>query len=392
MAPTKPKNKSQKDRAKERLRAKNVPTQSPTVNARELLAKATALLEAGDAESAAKAARIAYESIGEKGRQAGAALSVLGQIHVELGDIDAARDFFAAAVRVDEDGLLPEDVGGGPEKFLWLAQLSEDGGRDSVTWFERGAAALRAEIQRLSEKLTSLPRTRDEQEAVINEKRRKLAETLCAVVEVYMTDLSWEEDAEKRCEALITEATMLAPEVAETWQTVANVRISQTRTEEAQEALKRSLSLWIDLPPEDLTIPPFPSRVSLVRLLTEVGMEENAIDVAERLVDEDDQSVEAWYLGGFSRYILGEKLKGKPQPLDAEGWKKIWRSSRRWLAQCLRIYDLEEYEDERLQTHTKELLELIKNELGEAAEGDDEIWEDTDDDEGDHDDSDEDMQ
>jgi tetratricopeptide (TPR) repeat protein len=362
------------------------------VNARELLAKATALLEAGDPESAAKAARIAYESIGEKGRQAGAALSVLGQIHVELGEIDTARNFFAAAVRVDEDGLLPEDVGGGPEKFLWLAQLSEDGGRDSVTWFERGAAALRAEIQTLSEKLTSLPRTRDEQEAVINEKRRKLAETLCAVVEVYMTDLSWEEDAEQRCEALITEATMLAPEVAETWQTVANVRISQTRTGEAQEALKRSLSLWIDLPPEDPKIPPFPSRVSLVRLLTEVGMEENAMEVAERLVDEDDQSVEAWYLGGFSRYILGERLKEKSQPSDTERGKKIWRSSRKWLAQCLRIYDLEEYEDERLQNHTKELLEMIKNELGEVAEGDDEIWEDTDDDEDENDDSDEDME
>ncbi|KAK0656041.1 hypothetical protein B0T16DRAFT_424704 [Cercophora newfieldiana] len=391
MAPTKPKNKNQKDRAKERLRAKNGPTQSSTVNARELLARATALLEAGDAESAAKAAHIAYESIGEKGRQAGAALSVLGQIHVELGDIDAARSFFAAAVRVDEDGLLPEDVGGGPEKFLWLAQLSEEGGRDSVTWFERGAAALRAEIQTLSDKLGSLPRTRDEQKAVINEKRRKLAETLCAVAEVYMTDLSWEEDAEQRCEALITEATMLAPEVAETWQTVANVRISQTRTEEAQEALKRSLSLWVDLPPEDPTIPPFPSRVSLVRLLIEVGMEESAIDVAERLVDEDDQSVEAWYLGGYGKYMLGGKLREKSQPADAQSWQKIWRSSRKWLAQCLRIYDLEEYEDERLQEHTKELLGSIKDELGELAEDDDEIWEDTDD-EDDDDDSDEEMQ
>jgi len=393
MAPTKPKGKSQKDRAKDRLRSNNSMSQPATVNARELLAKATSLLEAGDAESAAKAARIAYQSIGEKGRQAGAALSLLGQIHVELGDVDAARNFFAGSVRVDEDGTLPDDVGGGPEKFLWLAQLSEDGGRDSVTWFERGAAALRAEIQALSDKLTSLPRTRDEQEVVINEKRRKLAETLCAVAEVYMTDLSWEEDAEQRCEALITEATMLAPEVAETWQTVANVRISQARTEEAQEALKRSLSLWADLPPEDPTVPAFPSRVSLVRLLIEVDMEESAIEVAERLVNEDDQSVEAWYLGGYGRYILGEKLKQESQSSDTESWQRIWRSSRKWLAQCLRIYELEEYEDERLQEHAKELLALIKNELGEITEGvDDEIWEDTDDDNDDDNDSDEDME
>jgi tetratricopeptide (TPR) repeat protein len=387
MAPTKPKTKSKKDRAKDRLRA---PTQTPTVNARELLAKATALLEAGDPESAAKTARVAYESIGEKGRQAGAALTILGQIQVELGDIDEARTFFAAAVAVDEDGLLPEDVGGGPEKFLWLAQLSEEGGRDSVTWYERGAAALRAEIQTLTDKLASLPRTRDEQEAAISEKRRKLAETLCAVAEVYMTDLSWEGDAEQRCEALITEATMLAPEVAETWQTVASVRISQTRTEEAREALKRSLGLWVNLSPEDPAIPPFPTRVSLVRLLTEVEMLDDALDVAERLVDEDDQSVEAWYLGGFGKYLLGEKLKEKSKPSEAENWQKIWRSSRKWLVQCLAIYDAEEYEDERLKEHTMELLESLKNELGEIAEGDAEIWEDTDDD--DDDDSDEEMQ
>jgi hypothetical protein len=125
-------------------------------------------------------------------------------------------------------------------------------------------------------------------------------------------------------------------------------------------------------------------------------MEGNAIDVAERLVDEDDRSVEAWYLGGYGKYMLGGKLRGKSRLSDAESWQKLWRSSRKWLAQCLRIYDLEEYEDERLQEHTKELLESIKNELGELAEGDDEIWEDTDDDDdnddGKNDDSDEDMQ
>ena len=110
-----------------------------------------------------------------------------------------------------------------------------------MTWFERGASALRKQIQALSETLDSRPLTRDQQEVVISEKRRKLADTLCAVTEVYMTDLSWEKDAEQRCETLITEATMLAPDVAETWQTVANVRISQARTDEAKEALKRSL-------------------------------------------------------------------------------------------------------------------------------------------------------
>ncbi|KAK0672790.1 hypothetical protein QBC41DRAFT_312739 [Cercophora samala] len=388
MAPTKPKKKSTKDKAKDRLRAKAAASQSSNVNPRELLAQAVGMLEVGDAQGAAKVATAAYDHIGDSGRQAGAALSLLGQIHVELGEIDSARQFFLSAVKADEDGLLPEDLGGGAEKFLWLAQLSEEGGQDSVGWFERGAAALRAQIQTLTDALESRPLTRDDQEAVINEKRRKLADTLCAVAEVYMTDLSWEEDAESRCEALITEATMLAPEQPDTWQTVANVRISQTRTEEAREALKRSLGLWTDLPPEDPGVPAFPSRVSLVRLLIEVGLEEQAIEVAGRLVDEDDLSVEAWYLGGYGKFMLGERLKEVGQAGDVDKWRVVWRSSRKWLSQCLRIFEAEEYEDDRLGEHAQELLGVIKTELGETA-GDDldeDVWEDTDDGEDDEDD------
>jgi hypothetical protein len=382
MAPTKPKKKSHKDKARDRIRAKAA-GQSSIVNPRELLAQATSFLEEGDPETAARIALVAYEHIGEGGRQAGAVLTLLGQIHVELGDVDTARAFFVAAVKEDEDGSLPEDLGGGPEKFLWLAQLSDEGGQDSVSWFERGAAALRSQIQTLTEALESRPLTRDAQEAVIAEKRKRLADTLCAVTEVYMTDLSWEEDAEQRCEALITEATMLAPESAETWQTVANVRISQTRTEEAQEALKRSLGLWVDLRPEDPAVPSFPSRVSLVRLLIEVDMEEQAREVSERLVAEDDQSVEALYLGGYARYRLGEKLKNQDQPSDADTWKASWRSSRKWLTRCLKVFKQEEYEDERLGEHANELLESIKSELGESAEDeeDEDAWEDTDDEE-----------
>ncbi|KAM7197641.1 hypothetical protein V8F20_006531 [Naviculisporaceae sp. PSN 640] len=388
MGPTKPESRQAK-KAKDRVRAAMAAKASsqPTVKVRELLSNATAFLEAGDPETAASLALQVYEAVGDNGRQSGAVLTLLGQIHVELGEVDKARQYFLKAVSIDSDGTQPEDLGGGPEKFLWLAQLSEEGGQDSVSWFERGASALRTQIQTLTEGLESRPHTREEQEAVITEKRQKLADTLCAVTEVYMTDLSWEEDAEQRCEALITEATMLAPEVPETWQTVANVRISQTRSDEAKEALKRSLGLWVDLPPEQPGIPPFPTRVSLVRLLIEVGMEEEAIAVAELLISEDDTSVEVWYLGGFARYNKGEKLKQEDAADDS--WQTFWRSSRRWLTRCLKIFEVEEYEDDRLREHAQELLESIKKELGEAPEDDDdhedEVWEDTDGEDGDSD-------
>ncbi|TDZ22238.1 putative assembly chaperone of rpl4 [Colletotrichum orbiculare MAFF 240422] len=361
MAPTRPNKKSKK-------RSEKKPA-NPTL----LLEDATAKLQEGDVEKAFLAAKKALDATG--GRECElAALNLLGQISIEMGEIDDARTYFLEAVNLDRDGSRDERAGGGPEKFLWLAQLSEDGGQDSVEWFERGAASLRGQIRALTELTTRS----EEQEALLEEKKAKLGGTLCAVAEVYMTDLSWEADAEQRCEALVTEAGLVAPELAETWQTVANVRISQERFDEARAALTRSMDLWKELHPLDPRVPDFPSRVSLVRLLLEVDMEQEAIDVLERLVGDDDQSVEAWYLGGWALFILGEKLKEKqPEGEDEEDWNTTWTTSRHWLTRCLKLYEAQQYEDERLGEHARELMASINKVLGEPPEGEEEEgWED----------------
>jgi len=369
MAPTRPKTKKGK---------KKPPP--PSI----LLYDAASKLEAGQPLQAAAVAKRALEFTGEGGDFALAALNLLGQIHVELGELDDARDYFSRAVALDADGTVDERVGGGEEKFLWLAQLSDEGGRDSVAWFERGSAALRRQIQALA----ALDRSTGEQAEALAEKRRKLAGTLCAVAEVYMTDLSWEADAEQRCEALITEATLVAPELAETWQTVANVRISQQRVDEAREALRRSLDLWRELPPDDPAVPDFPTRVALSRLLLEVAMEQDALEVLERLGGEDDESVEVQYLGGWGSYIVGEKEKAAGKP-DDEGWRATWKSARRWLTRCLLLYEGQEYEDEKLKEHAGELLSAINKEIGEPTDEDEDedAWEDDEEDseEGDDD-------
>jgi hypothetical protein len=74
--------------------------------------------------------------------------------------------------------------------------------------------------------------------------------------------------------------------------------------EDAQSALRRSLETWQDLPPEHPDVPDYPERISLARLLMEAQMEEEALEVVERLVGEDDESIEAWYLGGWCLYLM----------------------------------------------------------------------------------------
>jgi tetratricopeptide (TPR) repeat protein len=333
----------------------------------------------------------ALEATGSGGDFELRTLNLLGTLFMESGEIDQGRSYFERAVELDQDGMADEKVGGGPDKFLFLAQLSEEGGQDSVKWFEKGASTLRSQIQ----KLTDLASRTPEQQSSLDEKQQKLGGVLCAVAEVYMTDLSWEDDAERRCETLITEAMMIAPNSAETWQTVANVRISQERLDEAKTALKRSLELWQDLPPAHPDVPAFPTRIGLARLLLEAEMEDDALKVLERLVTDDDQSVEAWYLGGWCLYIAGEKQRdgqAEGQGGAQEEWKSTWSTARKWLAQCLKLYARLDYEDERLGEHAVELFQSINKVLGEMPEGEEDNWQDSGDDEEDMEDGDEEME
>lgn len=320
------------------------------------------------------------------------AINLLGEISVELGDVAKAREYFQQAVKLDPNGELPEAIGGGAEKFLWLAQLCEEGGQVSVEWYEKGVKALQGEIAAIeSGKMRGI----DEEALLLMciEKKRKLANALCGIVEVYMTDLSWEDDAEVRCESLITQAMAVEEETSpEVLQTLASVRLSQERKEDAQSALSRSLAIWKDLEPEDSAIPDFATRISLSRLLMDAEMEEQAMAVLRRLVLDDDQSVEAWYLGGWCQHLIAEKLNTSSGANGSHGDMVIDRpesegsphdvamkGSRNWLQMTLKLYAQLDYEDQRLHEHAKELVAELDRALGpddgDAERGEEAQWE-----------------
>ncbi|OGM49058.1 NAD-dependent histone deacetylase SIR2 [Aspergillus bombycis] len=339
------KKKASKSKSKSVLSAGgSVSKQKMNEDPSKLLEQATTLLQTGQPDVALPVAQQALELAPANSPAQLSALNIVAEIYVELGEIDVARQHFMRAVELDPTGAIPESQGGGAEKFMWLAQLSELGGKDSVQWFEKGVSCLRQVIQQLEQ-------SPGPAEAIeLEEKKRKMANALCAVAEIYMTDLSWEEDAEARCETLITEALLVNSNAPEVLQTLASIRISQLRTDEARAALTKSLELWKDLPPEDPIVPDFATRISLARLLMEVTMELEALEVLERLILEDDQSVEAWYLGGWCLYLLAEKKEApKEEELDSETPEARRHASlvasREWLKQGLILYESIQYED-----------------------------------------------
>ena len=356
------------------------------------LAEAEELLREGRAEDALPIALRALDTLRGGTTESDAtattpaaalpALNLVAEIHLELGDAPTARSYFLRAASLDPDGQLPASHGGGAEKFLYLAQLSDQGGQDSVNWFTRGAIVLRREIASSSRSDNDNNDIEGQEED--DEKRKKLAEALCGIIEVYMTDLSWDPAAETQCEKLISEALLVAPGCAEPLQTLASIRISQGRMAEAKEALRDSIAVWTKEPEEeekeedeedddDTSIsartPDFATRISLSRLLMEVDMSSEALRVLETLIAEDDGSVEAWYLGGWCLYLLGQKhrkLNGAAAAAaddevrngdgdEEELYTHSLLSSREWLRQSLRLYEMVEYEDERLKGHAVEL-------------------------------------
>ena len=109
-----------------------------------------------------------------------------------------------------------------------------------------------------------------------------------------------------------------------------------------------------------------------------------AMDVLNRLVQEDDQSVEAWYLGGWCQSLISIELKAATSPkldgdpTDAEQTiEDTMKGSRHWLETSMKLYELLDYEDDRLFDHAKELVTELDMVLGmedEQAEGGEEEY------------------
>lgn len=97
--PTKNKIKSREKSALNRVAANPSNRSSPPTSPAELLTRATVALQQGDIEGAIPLANRALSLVDANSIEALPALNLLGEIHVELGDIDTARQYFFSGCR-----------------------------------------------------------------------------------------------------------------------------------------------------------------------------------------------------------------------------------------------------------------------------------------------------
>ncbi|KAG6812957.1 hypothetical protein H0H92_015076 [Tricholoma furcatifolium] len=364
-------------------KATNPPVQhanAPSVPA--LLEKARSLLSEFDYELAVRFVR----RILEQDPTNAEAKEILGVSLLEMGEIDAAKEAFLSLLPPNPSAPNPPP----PSVHLYLAQLNDGDPRLALQHFQAAIDILSAQLKG-KERATDETSKNDEIEL-----RNSIVRAFIGQVEVWMDpsyDLCFEPDADKTCENLLSQALQVYPDNPEALQTLASVRMSQQRPDDAKECLEKAWMAWKDLDLDDPRLPPIPTRLALVRLFLELSLYTPALLVLHGIMSSDDQEVEAWYLEGWCFFLMSEQAKENGGTLDDLTWQELAKDARDCLETCKVLHTNQEHPDTPLLEHTNELIAKLEA-LGvapspvdaEDGEGED-GWEDV---EG-NDDSDEDV-
>ncbi|KAF9036207.1 TPR-like protein [Panaeolus papilionaceus] len=303
------------------------------------------------------------------------AKEMLGVCLLETGEIDEAKEAFLSLLPPHPDAPNPSP----PSAHLYLAQLTEDDPKLAIQHFQAAVGILSAQLKG-KERAEDDNSKNDEAEIKAN-----IVRALIGQVEVWMDpsyDLCFEPEAEKTCEELLAAALQVDAGNPEALQTLASVRMSQQRPEEARQCLEQAWSAWKDLEPDDPKLPPIPNRVALVKLFLELALYTPALLVLHGIMASDDQEVEAWYLEGWCFYLMAEQAQENGGVLDELTWQELAKDSRDCLETCQVLHRNQDHPDKPLIEHVQELIAKLESmgikpspmEEGEAG-GEDDEWE-----------------
>ncbi|KAI8867362.1 TPR-like protein [Ramicandelaber brevisporus] len=253
------------------------------------LQKASAALEGADLDTAYSLCLAAAQARPNSTK----VLEATAVIEIDLGKYDEARERLNRCVSLDT-----AEVRYSPH--MYLGQLST--GLDAVAHFRRG-------VEIMQKVLNSPSATTSNEEDNAAELKRKIAEGMCSIADIYLTDCCFEPDAEQVCDQVLQQAISLDPSHASSYQLLASVRLSQQRPDEARQLLDQSINIWWNLDSNDHpNFPDYVTRISTAKLLLETAQLDRVLALLERLQKEDDQSVDLWYLFGWTYFIIGESI------------------------------------------------------------------------------------
>ncbi|GAA5922027.1 Acl4p [Sporobolomyces koalae] len=347
------------------------PAPAPRLSIQDLLVNSARLIASLDYEGAKKLCLEACERANEEVQQQTGdprllrdALEILGTVELELGQVEEARDHFVASIQLAT--ALPDPS---PAPHLYLAQLSSTP-QESLEHFSNALVIFQAKLQQIEKVKLGGDGSAGSQDDLEDEGelRRSASRALVGMTELYLTDLCFEEDAEQKCEDYLRQASELDPTDPEVYQTLASVRLSQQRDNDAKEAAERGYSLWKNLENNSPLYPPPSARLSCAKLLLELSQHVPALEILQTLEGEDDEDSETWYLSGWAWYLLGEARGANASSTnEEESREECWSEAKLCLENYLKIEEREpESTDPEQMQHVEEVLQKL-NEAGIVA-------------------------
>lgn len=224
-----------------------------------------------------------------------------------------------------------------------------------------------------------------------------------------------EEAAEGNCDSLIARALSIAPDNPEARLSLASIRMSQQRFDEAKSVIVKlyqdiqgidscrfpALLVFTELYKltiiVDEALPDLPARLLLSRLLLEHTLHVPALEILGTVREEDGLNVEGAYLEGWAFNLRAEALQEssngtaeEAEEAEETGLEKLTADeclseSMRSLLECANLFTEQDYEDEGIGKHVAELLEELEKKgvkpaepEEEPEEGEEGDWEDMD--------------
>ncbi|CCH62405.1 hypothetical protein TBLA_0H01170 [Henningerozyma blattae CBS 6284] len=220
------------------------------------------------------------------------------EYYLENNQIDKAYPLLVKSCELD-----PLGEKGGNDKFFTLGQII--GSREGLELILKG---IENEYSNLKEDGSGI---------------KKIISAFLSMIEIWMTDLCMEEDAENQCEEIIKQAIEVSNgNSGEVWSMLGSIRISQQRYKEAMEAFQKSWELF-ELKKNDIEermktencreeynelVQPL---INLCKMCIEMCLYEESFKIIQNLKDIEEDNLEVYYLEGFLNYIFMKLMKFK---------------------------------------------------------------------------------
>lgn len=205
----------------------------------ELVGQARALLQTLQAEKALELLQPSLESQAQNV----SFLQIYGETLLENNDLETAYDVLARACELDPSAEA------GSEKFFYLGQMV--GGAQGLNALDIGLTKLKNQLSLVQNDageddavLIELSKLYSTKDSLISYLIKKLNQGIFAEIEIWMTDMCMEEEAESKCDELIDYSLSLDVNNPEALSLLSSIRISQQRNDDAKESLLKSWDLF----------------------------------------------------------------------------------------------------------------------------------------------------